>query len=116
MRVFSDNARKTWKRSKNKGVRYEAHPCGVTEVLMNQAEVAFPAPRSSFYSSSRPSHFVFVEWFRSASRASIASKGVDLRIEELKTQNKQLLEELFALRKACESKDEELTELKEKVL
>lgn len=83
---------------------------------MNQAEVAFPAPRSSFYSSSRPSHFVFVEWFRSASRASIASKGVDLRIEELKTQNKQLLEELFALRKACESKDEELTEFKEKVL
>lgn len=52
---------------------------------------------------------------RSASRASIASKGVDLRIEELKTQNKQLLEELFALKKACESKDEELTELKEKL-
>ena len=55
-------------------------------------------------------------FFRSASRASIASKGVDLRIEELKSQNRQLLEELFTLKKACESKDEELTELKEKVI
>ena len=82
---------------------------------MNHAEVAFPNPRPSCYFSSRPSQFVFIEWFRSASRASIASKGVDLRIEELKTQNRQLLEELFALRKACESKEEELTELKEKV-
>ena len=46
---------------------------------------------------------------------SIVSKGVDLRIEELKSQNKQLLEELFTLKKACESKEEELTQLKEKV-
>ena len=46
---------------------------------------------------------------------SVASKGVDLRIEELKSQNRQLLEELFTLRKACEGKDEELTELKQKV-
>ena len=56
-----------------------------------------------------------VELFRSASRVSIASKGVDLRIEELKSQNRQLLEELFALRKSCESKEEELTELRKKV-
>lgn len=40
---------------------------------------------------------------------------MDLRIEELKCQNRQLLEELFTLKKACEGKDEELTELKEKV-
>lgn len=53
--------------------------------------------------------------FRSASRASVGSKGVDLRIEELKSQNRQLLEELFTLKKASEGKDEELTELKEKV-
>ena len=46
---------------------------------------------------------------------SVLSKGVDLRIEELKSQNRQLLEELFTLKKACESKEEELTELKEKV-
>ena len=47
---------------------------------------------------------------------SIVGKGgVDLRIEELKSQNKQLLEELFSLRKACESKDEDLTELRQKV-
>ena len=46
---------------------------------------------------------------------SISSKGVDLRIEELKSQNRQLLEELFTLRKACESKEEELAESKEKV-
>jgi len=52
---------------------------------------------------------------RSTSRASIASKGVDLRIEELKSQNRQLLEELFTLKKACEGKDDELTELKEKL-
>lgn len=58
---------------------------------------------------------LFVVVFRSSSRASVASKGVDLRIEELKSQNRQLLEELFTLKKACEGKDEELTELKEKV-
>ena len=46
---------------------------------------------------------------------SVASTGVDLRIEELKSQNRQLLEELFTLKKACEGKDEELTELKDKV-
>lgn len=40
---------------------------------------------------------------------------MDLRIEELKSQNRQLLEELFTLKKACEGKDEELTELKEMV-
>lgn len=33
----------------------------------------------------------------------------------MKSQNRQLLEELFTLKKACESKDEELTELREKV-
>lgn len=38
-----------------------------------------------------------------------------MRIEELKSQNRQLLEELFTLKKACEGKNEELTELKEKV-
>lgn len=59
---------------------------------------------------------LFVVVFRSSSRASVASKGVDLRIEELKSQNRQLLEELFTLKKACEGKDEELTELKEKVI
>lgn len=59
--------------------------------------------------------FVSIILFRSASRVSIASKGVDLRIEELKSQNRQLLEELFTLKKACESKDEEFSELKEKV-
>ena len=40
---------------------------------------------------------------------------MDLRIEELKSQNRQLLEELFSLKKSYESKEEELTELKEKV-
>ena len=59
--------------------------------------------------------YLFVFCSRSTSRASIASKGVDLRIEELKSQNRQLLEELFTLKKACEGKDDELTELKEKV-
>ena len=63
---------------------------------------------------SKAAAFLFV-CFRSSSRASVASKGVDLRIEELKSQNRQLLEELFSLKKACEGKDEELTELKEKV-
>jgi len=52
---------------------------------------------------------------RSSRRVSVASTGVDLRIEELKSQNRQLLEELFTLKKACEGKDEELTELKDKV-
>lgn len=33
----------------------------------------------------------------------------------MKSQNRQLLEELFTLKKACENKDEELTELREKV-
>ena len=46
---------------------------------------------------------------------SVASTGLDLRIEELKSQNRQLLEELFTLKKACEGKDEELTEFKDKV-
>ena len=46
---------------------------------------------------------------------SNVSKGVDLRIEELKSQNKQLLEELFTLKKACENKESELIELREKV-
>ena len=45
----------------------------------------------------------------------MASKGVDLRIEELKYQNRQLLEELFSLKKGCENKDEEIDNLKEKV-
>ena len=58
---------------------------------------------------------LFEHFRRSASRASVASKGVDIRIEEVKSQNRQLLEELFTLKKACESKDEELTELREKV-
>lgn len=44
---------------------------------------------------------------------SIVGKGgVDLRIEEFKLQNKQLLEELFFLRKVCESKDDDLIELR----
>jgi hypothetical protein len=46
---------------------------------------------------------------------SIASRGVDLRIEELKYQNKQLLEELFTLKKALESKDEEMDEIRQTV-
>lgn len=41
--------------------------------------------------------------------------GVELRIEELKSQNKQLLEELFTLKKACESKGETVTDLTEKL-
>lgn len=41
--------------------------------------------------------------------------GIELRIEELKSQNKQLLEELFTLKKACESKGETVTDLTEKV-
>lgn len=41
--------------------------------------------------------------------------GIELRIEELKSQNKQLLEELFTLKKACESKGETVTDLTEKL-
>ena len=41
--------------------------------------------------------------------------GIELRIEELKSQNKQLLEELFALKKVCEDKEEKITDLTEKV-
>ena len=45
----------------------------------------------------------------------MSGKGVDLRIEELKSQNRQLLEELFSLKKSCENNDDELNVLKEKV-
>ena len=72
-------------------------------------------PQSLTFFCSPSKIVVSVKPFRSASRGSIVSKGVDLRIEELKSQNKQLLEELFTLKKACESKEQELTELKEKV-
>lgn len=57
----------------------------------------------------------FLLFSRSTSRASVSGKGVDLRIEELKSQNRQLLEELFSLKKSCENKDDELNVLKEKV-
>lgn len=61
-------------------------------------------------------HFLlFLLFSRSTSRASVSGKGVDLRIEELKSQNRQLLEELFSLKKSCENKDDELNVLKEKV-
>lgn len=53
--------------------------------------------------------------FRRCSRVSNASRGTDVRIEELKLQNKQLLEELFSLKKAMESKDEELIDSRKKV-
>lgn len=61
------------------------------------------------------SHFLCPILFRSPSRVSTASRGVDWRIEELKSQNKQLLEELFSLRKALESKDEETDEIRQTV-
>lgn len=61
-------------------------------------------------------HFLlFLLFSRSTSRASVSGKGVDLRIEELKSQNRQLLEELFSLKKSCENNDDELNVLKEKV-
>lgn len=60
-------------------------------------------------------YLLFLLFFRSTSRASVSGKGVDLRIEELKSQNRQLLEELFSLKKSCENKDDELNVLKEKV-
>ncbi|EDO33572.1 predicted protein [Nematostella vectensis] len=43
---------------------------------------------------------------RSASRVSGLNRGTDMRIEELKYQNKQLLEELFTLKKAVEAGNE----------
>ena len=46
---------------------------------------------------------------------SSLGRGLDLRVEELKAQNRQILEELFALRKACDNKDEEIAELRSKV-
>lgn len=58
-------------------------------------------------------HLSFSDWqhvvlCRRCSRVSNASRGADLRIEELKQQNKQLLEELFSLKRTMETKDEEL--------
>jgi len=53
--------------------------------------------------------------FRRCSRVSNASRGADVRIEELKLQNKQLLEELFSLKNGMESKDEELITSKKMV-
>lgn len=60
-------------------------------------------------------YLLFLLFSRSTSRASVSGKGVDLRIEELKSQNRQLLEELFSLKKSCENNDDELNVLKEKV-
>ena len=44
------------------------------------------------------------------------TRGSDPRVEELKLQNRQLLEELFALKKAGEEKEEEMAELRGQVL
>ena len=61
--------------------------------------------------------FCFVILFLVNSRnVSRVTRGSDPRVEELKLQNRQLLEELFALKKAGEEKEEEMAELRGQVL
>ena len=43
------------------------------------------------------------------------TRGSDPRIEELKLQNREILENLFALKKTCEQKDNDMAELRRQV-